>query len=695
MSQNTANNLFKLLSVRNFGDLQALDSATNKPAQDDQGRPDVGQADMFTFDWTAQSGQDYGTVVILLNRDSGLDVFFGDNMGRTMESQDKQEWFDFLNQLRQFATKNFLEFSPRNLNKLRFSLAGQAAIQEGLFESWVGNATTSWNGSPTQARLMVRHKKRMAEGDARYRYIDRMFVETAEGERYRLPFTRLSGGRAMVEHVRQGGKPYDLRGQHIVGMVEELNVLSRFRRANLGRVFEGNTQDLVAEANTYYENLNGVMKALSKPQGYQAYFENWKPEEITAQDMVIEDIKTLFIEQNLDSRIEAALPILARIQQGTNMKEAQIFESWVNGMMEGTWALPDTPGKREELIKLLSAEFPVGPDATNATEQLYDLVGDDDLFDSLEELADTDANADARHVIISRLMQLRDHPDVAPVLTALGDQEQDMAEGSIRGGVWTADPPDPGKPDVPPPSPDEGPTLKMPAPKPATIKPAVPKPAPKAPVKTGELDVDGGVGMAENAQSQPMEKEYQAYDDTLAQILRHAGVDDHNTPAPDYETGVMENSDNAWHRRADPLWDVLARFPYELRKYKLTTELDDDLYHALYDYYLNSGQMPYGVAKARDGDPTEWVGNRLDQWLETGRDYASEDKLETPAVPVPANDVTVDESVCNMTAEGEYCPEHGLEECGMYEGDYGLTLAPTAESVESDLARMKKLALGK
>ena len=140
--------------------------------------------------------------------------------------------------------------------------------------------------------------------DARYRYIESMFVETADGERYRLPFTRLSGGRAMVEHVRQGGKPYDLRGQHIVGMVEELNVLSRFRRANLGRIFEGNTQGLVTEANAYYENLNRVMQGLGKSRGYQAYFENWKPEEITAQDMVIEDIKTLFVEQNLDSRIE-------------------------------------------------------------------------------------------------------------------------------------------------------------------------------------------------------------------------------------------------------------------------------------------------------------------------------------------------------------------------------------------------------
>ena len=101
MSQNTAaKKLFDLLSVRNFEDLQALDSATNKPPTNDQGQPDVNEADMFTLRWTAESGKDYGTVVILLNNESGMDVFFGDNMGKTMESEDKQEWFEFLNQLK-------------------------------------------------------------------------------------------------------------------------------------------------------------------------------------------------------------------------------------------------------------------------------------------------------------------------------------------------------------------------------------------------------------------------------------------------------------------------------------------------------------------------------------------------------------------------------------------------------------------
>lgn len=37
-----------------------------------------------------------------------------------------------------------------------------------------------------------------------------------------------------------------------------------------------------------------------------------------------------------------------------------------------------------------------------------------------------------------------------------------------------------------------------------------------------------------------------------------------------------------------------------------------DFYEELYEYYLNSGQMPYGVAKARTGDPDQWILEQLE-----------------------------------------------------------------------------------
>jgi len=36
-------------------------------------------------------------------------------------------------------------------------------------------------------------------------------------------------------------------------------------------------------------------------------------------------------------------------------------------------------------------------------------------------------------------------------------------------------------------------------------------------------------------------------------------------------------------------------------------DLDQELYEKLYDHFIRNGEMPYGVAKARTGDPVEWV----------------------------------------------------------------------------------------
>jgi len=263
-------------------------------------------------------------------------------------------------------------------------------------------------GEQTNARLVIKHNRMLGENDKRYRYVESLFIETADGERFKLPFTKLAGGRAMLEHVRQGGKPYDIRGSHICEIVTEMNLLARFNRASQSRVFEGSTAALVESAQSYYQTLQENLKHLSSSRGYSAYFESWSPADINSEDALVEDIKTLFVEQTLDARIESALPLLAKIQQGTAMKEVQVFENWITNMAEGTWALPDTPEQEAQLQKLMGSELVAGPDGTNATEQLYDLVGDDQLFDLISAAADADPNSNIwdNAEIVGRLGEL-------------------------------------------------------------------------------------------------------------------------------------------------------------------------------------------------------------------------------------------------------------------------------------------------
>jgi len=436
MAQNTAGQQLSDLLVTRGYEPEMLDSSGKAASSAED-------AEIFSFDFISSNGTNHGTVVVMLGDDKELDLFSGDNVGRGMDSEDKTEWYEFQHQLKNFATKNFMTFSSRNINKLKYSMQGQAALKEGLFESWNGTKNVSWNGGPESVRLMIRHKRPMGVNEARFRQVESLFVETADGERYKLPFRNLSGGRAMVEHVRQGGKPYDMRGTHIGNMVEELNVLSRFRRASKGQVFEGDTANLVNETNAYYETMSRTLKGLSSGRGYNSYFESWNPADITEQDVIIENIKTLFVQETIDSRIEQALPILARIQQqGNAMREASIFEAWADRLMEGTWTIPNTPEQQQELIALLSKELPVGADAVNATEQLYSLFGDDLLFDQLQELADADADADAREIVIARLREFaQQDSSIADILTALETpaieaEPEEVDEGQMKNMLW-------------------------------------------------------------------------------------------------------------------------------------------------------------------------------------------------------------------------------------------------------------------
>ena len=292
------------------------------------------------------------------------------------------------------------------------------------------------------------------------------------------------------------------------------------------------------------------------------------------------------------------------------MKEAEIFENWANQVMEGTWALPDTPEAQQKLNELMSKELIVGPDATNATEQLYDVVGDDQLFDTLQELAARDPRAN-----------IWEDTDVQRRLSELGIQTPQSTQAE-----------------------------------PANVAQDT---APTQPVSEGR-------------------------------ILDEAG---------------------------ETLDHILDRFKNEVKRFEAGEELDDDLYDALYDYYANAGEMPYGTMKARTGDPYEWVTQRLDQQLGTGNfaprlpEGDNLSTFETMAAITGHGTPEVKEGTCNMTHEGEYCPEHGLAECG---GTVAGGIAPVVmgevddpinynaaitgsynESKDDPLARIKSLALSK
>jgi hypothetical protein len=615
---------------------------------DEQGQPaEAGDAKTMKFDYVAGTGKNYGTAVCVI-ADDELNLFYGDNLGRGMEPEDKDEWFSFLEELSNKAASHSATWSPRDINQLKHTLAGIAAIKEGLFEGYYGSRKVSYMGEQTQARLVIKHNRTLGEDDKRYRYVESLFIETADQERFKLPFKSLSGGRAMLEHVRQGGRPYDVRGNHITEVVSEMAVLSRFNRAQHNRVFEGVTQELVESARQYYQNLQETIKHLGSTRGYQAYFESWAPDQVGEAESLVENLRNMFVEQTLDARIEAALPTLAKIQQqGINMKEAQIFENWINNLSEGTWALPETPEQMEKLNQLMSGELIVGPDATNATEQLYDIVGDDELFDILNDLAD---RSEGR-------ANIWDDSDVQRRLAELGVQTPQSTQAE------PADVPQDTAPEVKEDQLDE---IDI-----DTLNQLASHPMAGTMAAAGGAALGGviGKGIEKAADWYKDKKEQQALarrkqqamaegdnqstfveDRELAEMLKYAGV-------PIKEGVLNDDTRNTWDH-------LLDRFRHEVEQFKQGGDIDSDLYDAVFDYYDQHGAMPYRVRNAKDGTANQWISDRL------ADDLGIKENLISPMI------MPVSEGSCNMTMEGEYCPEHGLMECGSMEEDGGAVGMP-------------------
>jgi len=58
---------------------------------------------------------------------------------------------------------------------------------------------------------------------------------------------------------------------------------------------------------------------------------------------------------------------------------------------------------------------------------------------------------------------------------------------------------------------------------------------------------------------------------------------------------------------------VVSGYESELEEFKNSGDLYNNLYDVLYEHYLNNGEMPYSIAKARTGDPYTWVCEKLER----------------------------------------------------------------------------------
>jgi hypothetical protein len=132
-------------------------------------------------------------------------------------------------------------------------------------------------------------------------------------------------------------------------------------------------------AGSFFMNITGEkgQKSFDKPQDIADYF---------AKNKITEEVE--LDENKLPDMREALMQVRAE-------KPVQLDE--------GTWALPKTSKQKAELKKLLSKPL----SAKDATDKLYDLIGDDELADNIDDFEkDMGPKADVRNLVRDRMKEL-------------------------------------------------------------------------------------------------------------------------------------------------------------------------------------------------------------------------------------------------------------------------------------------------
>ena len=410
---------------------------------------DPTKARFFNFDYVDRSGHNYGNVTISLIDENSLKIYFSKNITQELDREQQEEWYDFLRGLRSFAKRNLLSFDTRDINRTNLQVRDleNIAKSDGTYkthelditESKLYGSSRSSYQTMGPVRLIVRHSDNIDETihGARTRNVDAIFVETHLGERFLLPFKKLTPARAMARHISEGGSIHDEIGQHIVGMVTEMSDLSVFVRKMRNRTFEdAETTTMVEASIERYNQLHNQLTHLRGSKGYRAFAENFEPQSVIVEDDYDFDaLKERFVKKIFDDRLGEALPYVYRAyknkQQAMENQYVAEFENWTQQIQEGTWAVPEDDEEKEQLRKLMAKPIEAGPNGDNASGVLYHLIGSDSLFDEFYDASQSDKGpeTDVRPLIIE---WLREHgfDDLAEEFKqVMGDQQpQDTTE---------------------------------------------------------------------------------------------------------------------------------------------------------------------------------------------------------------------------------------------------------------------------
>ena len=307
---------------------------------------DASEAVFFEFEYQPDSDT-FGSISISIADGENMKVYYNRDLVEKIDESERDNWYAFLKELKDFAVEHSLTFDVRDITKTHLSKQDYQNLADtnqtvntdemseelqrltklaGVTEGLSGTAKRSYENLD-KTRLIIRHTGKVDETvpGARSRQIQSLYIENEDGERFKYPLTHLAGARAMVRHVANGGRPHDEFGEHIIKTSEDIAKLQSFSRYVTNKdQLNDNAGDIIEQTKLKLENLRSYVKNLSKQSHYENASKDFKTaDEVVLDDETVNKLREKFTMKNLDNRVEDALPIINRIMSELEQPQAE------------------------------------------------------------------------------------------------------------------------------------------------------------------------------------------------------------------------------------------------------------------------------------------------------------------------------------------------------------------------------------
>jgi len=389
------------------------------------------EARFFEFPFKGTEA-DVGKISISLDEENGISVMYSTDVVEGESELTKNEWYNFLKELRKFSKKRMLNFNTKNINKSNLEKRDYKYLAKNKFGDDQMNESKLYGTSRVsyqnvgEARIMIKHTESINQESAtgRTQKVGAIYIESADGERFKYPYKHLNGARAMAQHVSEGGKPFDDFGKHITSLSEELSKLRKFK-TYMGR------SSVMAESLSEYmdvvkERISTVKKtieSLQKPNYYKEAVEGF---EAAVLEDVPEDVRENWIDQltikQFNEELQDVFPYIYKLVSEATKAQELGPDDLVSEDDDPCWKGYKQIGMKKKGGKEVPNCVPEEQQLEAAFEktlgQFSEKAGKD--FDKDGDV-DSDDYMKAKDIAIKKAMNKDDDEDVKEQKTPLGE----------------------------------------------------------------------------------------------------------------------------------------------------------------------------------------------------------------------------------------------------------------------------------